>query len=158
MGTTIAAAVVVAAIAVLAAQFLKGRKPEPPTQTAWTVPTQLDRNDFTRPDAPWLVVAFTSATCDACATTVTKCEVLASETVSVQIVDYQTDKDLHTRYGIDAVPTVVMADADGVVQRQFVGPPNVTDLWGAMAELREPGSIPPPEAHGPHGAHGDHNH
>ncbi len=147
MTTTLLVAVVVAALALLAAQFLRRRKPEPPTQTAWTVPAQLDRRDFAKPEAPWLVVAFTSATCDACASTATKCEVLASDFVSVQIVDYQTDKDLHKRYGIDAVPTVVIADADGVVQRDFVGPPNATDLWGAMAEVREPGSIPPPEAH-----------
>ena len=149
MKTTLLLAVFVAALAVLAAQVLKKRKPEPPTQTAWTVPTQLDRNDFARPDAPWLVVAFTSATCDACATTVSKCELLTSEFVSVQTVDYQSDKPLHERYGIDAVPTVVIANADGVVVREFVGPPNATDLWGAMAEVREPGSIPPPEQHGP---------
>lgn len=147
MTTTLLVAVVVAALAVLAAQFLRRLKPEPPTQTPWTVPAQLDRHDFARPDAPWLVVAFTSATCEACASTATKCEVLASDFVSVQIVDYQADKDLHKRYGIDAVPTVVIADADGVVQRDFVGPPNATDLWGAMAEVRQPGSIPPPEAH-----------
>jgi protein-disulfide isomerase len=149
MTTTILVAVVVAAIAVLAAQFLKTRKPEPPTQTPWNVPTQLDRNDFAMPSRPWLVVAFTSATCDACASTAVKCEMLASDFVGVQIVDYQTEKALHTRYNIEAVPTVVIADAVGVVQRQFVGPPNATDLWGAMAEIREPGSIPPPEAHGP---------
>jgi thiol-disulfide isomerase/thioredoxin len=147
--TTLLIALFVAAVAVLAAQVLKKRKPEPPTQTAWTVPTQLDRNDFTSPTTPWLVVAFTSSTCDACATTVSKCEVLASDFVSVQTVDYQTNKALHERYGIDAVPTVVIADADGVVVREFVGPPNATDLWGAMAEVREPGSIPPPDQHGP---------
>jgi Thioredoxin len=144
-------ALVAAAVAVLVAQYLKGRRPEPPTQTGWTVPDQLDRNDFDAPDAPWLVVAFTSSVCEVCADTVAKCQVLASDSVCVQIVDYQADKDLHKRYGIDAVPTVVMAGADGVVQRQFVGPVNATDLWGAMAEVREPGSTPPPEAHGPAG-------
>lgn len=149
MTTTLLVAVVVSAIAVLAAQFLKTRKAEPPTQTPWSVPTQLDRTDFTEPAKPWLVVAFTSATCDACASTAVKCEMLSSAFVGVQIVDYQSDKDLHTRYNIEAVPTVVIAGADGVVQRHFVGPPNATDLWGAMAEVREPGSIPPPEAHGP---------
>ena len=147
MSTTVLIGVVVAAIAVLAAQLLKRRKPEPPTQTTWTVPAQLDRSDFAKPDAEWLVVAFTSAACDACASTAAKCEVLASDFVSVQIVDYQTHRDLHKRYGIDAVPTVVIADHLGVVQRDFVGPPNATDLWGAMAEVREPGSTPPPEAH-----------
>lgn len=147
----VAIAVVIAAVAVLVAQQLRARKPEPPTQQQWTVPQQLDRADFARPDAPWIVVAFTSSTCDACARTVAKAAVLESGVVAVDVVDFQERKAVHERYGIDAVPTIVIADAAGVVGASFVGPPSATDLWAAVAELREPGSTPPPEAHGPHG-------
>ena len=35
-------------------------------------------SDFARPDAPWLVVVFSSATCDACASMVAKAHVLAT--------------------------------------------------------------------------------
>ena len=143
-------AAVILAIAVLIAQQLSRRKPEPPTQQAWTVPQQLDRADFDRPDAPWLVAVFTSATCDACAQMLTKTELLRSDSVAVQIIEYPTAKVTHERYGIDAVPTVVIADAEGVVGRHFIGPTTATDLWAAVAELREPGSTPPPEAHTPH--------
>ena len=44
---------------------------------------------------------------------------------------------------ITAVPTLVVADADGVVRASFLGPVTATDLWAAVAELREPGSVPP---------------
>ena len=142
-------AAVILAIAVLVAQQLSRRKPEPPTQQAWTVPQQLDRADFDRPDAPWLVAVFTSATCESCARMLAKAEVLRSEMVAVQIVEYPMATTMHERYGIDAVPTIVIADADGVVGRHFVGPATATDLWAAVAELREPGSTPPPDAHTP---------
>lgn len=144
-----AIAAVILAIAALIATQLSRRKPEPPTQRPWTVPQQLDRADFERPDAPWLVAVFTSATCAACERMRTKAEVLRSDSVAVQFVDYTTEAEIHNRYGIDAVPTIVIADVDGVVARHFIGPASATDLWAAVAELREPGSTPPPDAHTP---------
>ena len=54
-------------------------------------------------------------------------------------------RDLHHRYSVDAVPTLVVADAEGVVRASFVGQPTATDLWAAVAELREPGSSPEPK-------------
>ncbi len=138
---------IVAALAVLAAQLVQRRRPEPPTQGAWGVPEQLDRDDFPRADAPWLVVAFTSESCDSCASVVSKVQILEGAAVAVAVMSFQAHQALHLRYGIDAVPTVVIVDSDGVVRKNFVGPPSATDLWAAVAELREPGSTPPPEAH-----------
>jgi hypothetical protein len=147
MISTLVIAVVVAALAVLVAQLVQRRRPEPPTQGAWGVPEQLDRNDFPRADAPWLVVAFTSDTCDSCASVVSKVQILEGPVVAVAVMPFQVNQALHVRYRIDAVPTVVIADSVGVVRNNFVGPPSATDLWAAVAELREPGSTPPPEAH-----------
>jgi hypothetical protein len=144
---TLVIALVVAALAAVAASTLRRRTPEPPTQTTWTVPQQLDRSEFAEPDAPWVVVLFTSETCSACATMTAKAELMRSPVVSVDVVPFLARKATHERYRIDAVPTTVMADSDGVVRASFVGPVSATDLWAAMAELREPGSTPPPEAH-----------
>ena len=38
----------------------------------------------------------------------------------------------------DAVPTIVVADEQGVVRASFVGPPSATDLWAAVAKARDP--------------------
>ncbi len=65
---------------------------------------------------------------------------LASSAVSVNTVDYLNRADLHRRYEIDAVPTAVIADENGVVKRGFIGPVTATDLWAGLAEVREPGS------------------
>ena len=139
-------ALALVAVAVVVAVVLERRKPAPPTQpTRWEVPTQLDRDDFGHRDRPWLVALFTSETCDSCAKVLPKAQVLASETVGVVEVPYQRDKALHERYHIDAVPTLVVADPEGVVQASFVGVPTATDLWAAVAEAREPGSSPEPE-------------
>jgi hypothetical protein len=131
----IAAAVVI--VAVVVALVLERRRPEAPTQGNWTVPAQLDRADFARPDAPWLVAVFTSATCDSCARTIEQARVLASDAVAVDEAEVKARPDLHRRYHIDAVPIVVVADAEGVVRKSFTGPPSATDLWAAVAGVRD---------------------
>lgn len=144
-------AVVVFAIVVALATTLNKRRPEPPTQTTWQTPQQLDRSEFAAPHQPFLVALFVSETCDTCAGMIPKVEILRSETVAVDVVWFQTDKDRHLRYNIDAVPTTLIADREGVVVKSFVGPASAADLWAAVAETREPGSTPPPEAHRPIG-------
>lgn len=140
---TVVALVLVGAVAVGVAAVLRRRDVEAPDQgSSWAIPTQLDRNDFVRPEAEWLVAVFSSSTCLACQGTWQKAELLDSDAVAVQEVEAIADKDLHDRYGVDAVPMVVVADAAGVVRRSFVGPPTATDLWAAVAELREPGNAP----------------
>lgn len=67
---------------------------------------------------------------------------LASGDVVVEEVEVSARKDLHDRYHIDAVPTIVVADRDGVVKASFVGPPNATDLWAAVAGARDGNSGP----------------
>jgi hypothetical protein len=137
------AVVVVFAVAGLVALLLQRRRPAPPTQpTAYPVPTQLDRADFTRPDAPWLVVLFSSETCGGCAAMRVKTSALAATDVAYQEASYQTDKDLHTRYNIEAVPLVLIADHEGVVVNSFVGEVTAIDLWGAVATARDPSSEP----------------
>lgn len=108
------------------------------------MPRQLDRADFPRPDAPWLVALFTSRTCDSCRAMAEKVVVLRSGDVVTCDVDYHGRPDLHARYEISDVPMVVLADAHGVVRAGFVGPTTATDLWAALAELRRPGVSPEP--------------
>ena len=136
----IAGAVVL--LAVVVALVLERRRPDAPTAPRWAVPTQLDRADFAGREQPWLVAVFTSETCDACAGTAAKAAVLASDDVAVDEVEVGVRPDIHRRYAIDAVPTVVVADGEGVVRASFVGPPTATDLWAAVAGLRDPEAGP----------------
>jgi len=130
------------AIAGLFASLL-GRRTAAPSSNTHHVPSVLDRRDFERPNAPWLVAVFTSSTCSTCAGVWERAELLASEAVVCQRIDFQDHKALHERYRIDGVPTLVVADADGAVKRAFLGPVTATDLWAAVADAREPGSVPP---------------
>ena len=136
---TVAGAMIVALVV---SWFLRRRKIDAPTQAGFELPVQLDRNDFVSPDAPWIVVVFTSATCGTCNDVATKAEVLSSPEVAVTRVDYTTDPEMHARYKIEAVPALVVADAAGVVKAGFLGPVKAQDLWAAVAECREPGSSP----------------
>ena len=138
-------ALALVAVAVLVAVVVQRRRPDAPSRPAFSVPLQIDRADFTRPEAPWLVVVFTSSTCESCAGVWDKARHLDAEgdgPVAVQELEVTADAELHRRYGVDAVPLVLIADADGVVVRHFLGPVTATDLWAAVAEAREPGSTP----------------
>ena len=144
--TQVAVAVVVFVAAVAVALVLRRRRrSSPPTQVSYIAPRQLDRSEFDRPDADWLVAVFSSATCASCAAMVEKANVLASPSVAVQELEARAHRDVHRRYGIEAVPITVLADADGVVRAAFVGPATATDLWAAVAEARQPGSSPEPD-------------
>ena len=144
--TNVIVAVIVVAMAVVVAGVLRRRQQlAPPTQAGgFRTPVQLDRSDFVRPDAPWLVAVFTSATCHTCADVARKAAVLGCDEVAVQDVEYGAATELHRRYAIEAVPIVVVADTQGVVHKAFAGPVSATDLWAAVAEARQPGSTPEP--------------
>jgi len=134
--------VVVAAAAATLAYLVQRRRPDAPIRTGWTVPEQLDRRDFARPDAPWLVAVFTSASCDSCAAVVDVAEPLASAAVVVDVVEVDERPEVHDRYAVDAVPMVLLVDTLGVVRDHHLGPVSATHLWGSLAELRQPGSTP----------------
>ena len=136
------AAAIAVVVAVVAVVVRRTRRIDPPTQRRVALPGQLDRSSFARPDAPWLVAVFSSATCDVCRAMVAKAEVLASDEVAVAEIEFGADRVLHERYAIEAVPTTLIADAEGVVVASFLGPVTATDLWAAVAEAREPGSTP----------------
>lgn len=138
------ALVVVLALVAIGIAFVvqRRRTPPAPTDTGHTVPDRLDRRDFPRADAPWLVAVFTSSTCSTCAGVWDKARLLASDRVVVHEAEVTAARDLHQRYAITAVPAVLIADAEGVVQASFLGPVTATDLWARLAELREPGTLP----------------
>lgn len=134
--------VVVAVVAGAGAWWLRRRTPEGPPRDAYPVPRQLARPDFPRPEAPWLVAYFSSDTCASCQGLGPKIAVLESPEVATCELDFASQRELHDRYDIAAIPMILIADADGVVLRAFVGATTATDLWAALAECREPGSTP----------------
>ena len=138
MGAQVLVGVAVALVAAVAALVITKRtKVDAPTQPeSFEVPVMLDRADFDRPEAPWLVAVFSSATCLSCKDAWDKARLLESDEVAVQEVEASGRKDLHVRYAIDAVPMIVVADDEGVTRASFIGVPTAADLWAALAELR----------------------
>ena len=139
----IAAAILV--VAALVAWRLRRRPPEGPPRDAFPIPRQLDRNDFPRPDAQWLVAYFSSATCASCQGLGPKVQILECAYVATQECSFETRRDIHDRYDISAIPMILIADDEGVVHRAFVGATTATDLWAAVAEVRSPGTTPEPD-------------
>jgi hypothetical protein len=136
VGSRLVVALVVVVLAVIAARLLERRRPAPPTRDAYPVPAQLDRLDFPRPDAPWLIVLFSSRTCDSCGPMATRVTALESDAVATVEVEANDDKELHRRYRIEGVPMVVLTDAEGVVRAGFVGSVEGWELEGALADAQ----------------------
>jgi hypothetical protein len=132
-------------VAGLVSWRLRRARPEAPSRDPYPVPRQLDRDDFPNPNAPWLVAYFSSVTCGSCQGLGPKVAVLESRHVAVHEATFEGARALHERYDIAAIPMVLVADHEGVVCRAFVGSTTATDLWAALAELRDPGITPEPQ-------------
>jgi hypothetical protein len=132
----VVAVVLFAALALFAWWWERRRRDDAPTQAPSVAPAQLDRADFARPDAPWLVVLFTSSNCDSCAGLYDKAAALESDEVAVTEVEYFAAPQIHERYHVAAAPMTLVADADGIVRLSFLGAFAAPELWSAVAELR----------------------
>ncbi|MFQ5558144.1 MAG: thioredoxin family protein [Acidimicrobiales bacterium] len=128
----VGALTIAGAMAAMAAR----RRPDPPSAPRHEAPTQLDRADFVRPHSPWLIAVFTSTTCSTCAGVWDRTRPVESPGVAVQEIAVEDEPALHRRYGITAVPTLVLADSVGVVRHSCLGPVTSADLWAAIAAAR----------------------
>jgi hypothetical protein len=128
--------VVVGAVALVLER--RRRATAAPVRDPFPVPRQLTRADFPRADTPWLVALFSSTTCDGCAAMRGRVGALETADVAVVDVSWQDGRALHERYEISGVPMVLVADAEGVVRRAFVGSVTATDLWAGVAGARDP--------------------
>jgi hypothetical protein len=134
MASRLVIALIVVLVAVVVARGLeRRRRPDPPARGTYPVPAQLDRDDFPRPEAPVLMVLFSSATCDGCGPMAAKVAALESEKVATCEVEFNQRGDLHRRYAIEGVPMVVVADAEGIVTAGFVGSVPSSDLEAALS-------------------------
>ena len=135
----VALALALAAGAVLVAWVLRHRLR--PTGTvapgpAAGLPSSVERADFPQPGAPWLVAVFTSATCGTCASVWAHARALGGEGVVVADVEHTAAPELHRRYGVDAVPSVAVCDADGRVHRWLLGSTSEDELRAALRDAR----------------------
>ncbi|MEM7095590.1 MAG: thioredoxin domain-containing protein [Actinomycetota bacterium] len=119
--TLIVMAVVAAAATALAVLQQRGRAAAP-TVARGEPPTSLDRRDFRGPNAPWLIAVFSSASCSSCAAVLAELREHESSDVVVVDVEIGDEPGLHSKYGIESVPTAVIADAGGDAKLAFVGP------------------------------------
>ena len=138
MNSLIVATVIIAVVSGVAILLRSRRTVDAPTQKTWMVPTQIDPSDLGDSDSDWSIVVFTSGTCHVCADVVNKAEALRSRHVDVVEVEHGINRRTHEKYGIDAVPTLVVCDRLGVVRHSILGPVSATDLWAAVARVRDP--------------------
>ena len=132
--TTVLIAVVLGVAAIGTAALINRRRPAPGPAGGPHIPDRIDRSDFSRPDAPVLVVVFTSATCRSCAEMVATASAQASDAVAVDEAEASDRPEVHRRYEIDSVPILMIADGVGIVRASFAGAVRADDLRVAIAQ------------------------
>lgn len=142
MTDLVVTAAIVAVVALVATGVRRTRRVDAPTQREWVVPSQIDPDDVGTDRHEWTVIVFTSSSCHVCADVAAKARAVASRFVGVAEFEYERERALHDKYRIDAVPTLVITDARGVVRHHVLGPVSATDLWAAIAAVRETGRGP----------------
>ncbi|WP_420638607.1 hypothetical protein [Candidatus Poriferisocius sp.] len=126
----------VIALALVVAWLVRRSRPSVPTAPTYAVPDRLERWDFSKPSTDWLMAVFTSKTCSTCAAVSEAAHGLADATLVVQEVEYRRHRELHQRYGVDAVPLVVLADRSGAVRASLAGPATAAELAALLASVR----------------------
>jgi len=97
-------------------------------KSGWSIPGHLSREDFGFLYEPWLVVIFSSESCETCKPVVAEGMKLASLGIAIQEVAAETNKGLHEKYDIDAVPMLLLVDKFGVVRSSHLGPINFDEV------------------------------
>lgn len=134
------ALLIIAAVAVAALVARRRRAPAAPVGAGeWLAPAQLDRADFAGRDRAWLVVVFSSRSCDGCAPVVAAGRAVAAADVAFEEVEYGADRRRHRRYRIEAVPVTLIADSAGVVRHSHFGQVSTSELAAELARVRAGG-------------------
>lgn len=130
--------VAIVACVVIALVAASKRNKDEIQETRYDPPTKIERNDFPENNADILGVVFTSKTCGSCEGVLAKARAAQSGKVDIINVDYEDEKGkkLHKKYQIEAVPTLVICDENGVVSHTYIGSMTATDLWASFAQAR----------------------
>ena len=100
--------------------------------SGWSIPGHLSREDFGFTNEPWLVVIFSSESCETCKPLVAESMKLSSLGIAIQEIAVETNKDLHEKYSIGAVPMLLLVDKFGVVRSSHLGPTNSEEVRNSI--------------------------
>tara|TARA_B110000438_G_C15718987_1_gene608891 strand:+ start:115 stop:534 length:420 start_codon:yes stop_codon:yes gene_type:complete len=104
-------------------------------RSGWTVPGHLERSDFAFRNEPWIALVFSSNTCETCKSVIDAAKGLSIKSIPFQEISVEENKELHDRYGIDAVPMLLILDNFGVVRSHYLGPVALSRLEDDFDEI-----------------------
>ncbi len=127
----VAAAVLIAASV---ARLVRIRRHATNAGTDHHIPDRLDLAHFAHASKQWLIVAFTSTSCESCHRVVAAIDRMDRDDLVTTTVELESNPDLHHHYRIDAVPTTLIADPGGTVRKSFLGPVGYEAIEHALSE------------------------
>jgi hypothetical protein len=135
MERLLVALLIAAAAVAVAVVAERRRRPQAPTGVTHEAPGQLDRGDFGAPSEELLIVLFSSSSCASCAAARAELQPLVSSGVALREVEEHAERELHRRYRVTGIPTVVVVDAEGVTKASWLGPPPKGEVATRLAAL-----------------------
>lgn len=105
-----------------------------PSDAEHHIPEHLDAPDFHNTSADRMLVVFSSRECNTCATVVENVSQMGRPGLLIDVVEIENRPALHSKYGIDAVPTILLAEPTGQVIKSFLGPASGELIERAMTE------------------------
>lgn len=121
------------AVAVLVGRVRTGHAPDAVLRPG-EPPDRVDRGDFVSGPG-WVLVVFTAVGCASCSRTMAAAGNLAADHLTVLEVTRDDQADLHAKYGVEALPTLLFVDSGGWVRGSYLGSPSVQQLEATLAEL-----------------------
>ncbi len=121
--------------AAIVAFLVNKRNSDSPSVPKNSLPIQIDRSDFENPKTEWILILFSSDSCDSCQEVRNLIKGLALDSFHIQEVEFPQETSTHQRYGIDSVPITLVAGTDGVVVWSYAGVPTADLLSNMVSSL-----------------------
>ncbi len=121
--------------AAIVAFLVNKRNSDSPSVPRNSLPIQIDRSDFENPKTEWILILFSSDSCDSCQGVRNLIKGLTLDSLHIQEVEFPQEIATHQRYGIDSVPITLVAGTDGVVVWSYAGVPTADLLSNMVSSL-----------------------
>ncbi|MEC7924190.1 MAG: hypothetical protein VYB80_03135 [Actinomycetota bacterium] len=121
--------------AAIVAFLVNKRNSDSPSVPRNSLPIQIDRSDFENPKTEWILILFSSDSCDSCQEVRNLIKGLTLDSFHIQEVEFPQETPTHQRYGIDSVPITLVAGTDGVVVWSYAGVPTADLLSNMVSSL-----------------------
>lgn len=130
-------AVIALVTTVVSRRFAPPARQFVPPPSTFGVPAQMSLEDISPQFRPWVLVLFTSQTCEGCLRARSLAQTIRSEGLEIKFIDSSEQPGLFEKYSIEGVPLFVLCDESGLVCGHMFG--SSSELFEMIAGVARSG-------------------